>query len=116
MSPASRPTPAACVRRQVSGWSDCAGLESRLNGVLIDRYADSENSATRRCASAASMSRVATYYAIEEPPASTRWKLLAELMRMGIAAIKIEAQRSPAMSQKSLSVARRDRCMPAQPG
>jgi putative protease len=86
-------SPAKAVRWQQTS----AGLESRLNGVLIDRYADSENAGyPTLCKGRFNVADV-TYYAIEEPTSLNTLELLPELTRMGIAAIKIEGrQRSPA--------------------
>lgn len=86
-------SPAKFVRWQQTP----AGLESRLNGVLIDRYGDSENAGYPTLCKGRFNVADATYYAIEEPTSLNTLELLPELMRMGIAAIKIEGrQRSPA--------------------
>jgi putative protease len=86
-------SPAKAVRWQQTP----AGLESRLNGVLIDRYAESENAGYPTLCKGRFNVAGETYYAIEEPTSLNTLELLPELMRMGIAAIKIEGrQRSPA--------------------
>lgn len=86
-------SPAKAVR-----WKQTAqGLESRLNGVLIDRYADTENAGYPTLCKGRFKVGEETYYAIEEPASLNTLALLPELMRIGIAAIKIEGrQRSPA--------------------
>lgn len=86
-------SPAKAVR-----WKQTAnGLESRLNGVLIDRYADTENAGYPTLCKGRFKVGDETYYAIEEPASLNTLELLPELMRIGIAAIKIEGrQRSPA--------------------
>ncbi|MHB1677185.1 MAG: ubiquinone anaerobic biosynthesis protein UbiU [Sulfuriferula sp.] len=86
-------SPAKAVR-----WQKTAlGLESRLNGVLIDRYADNENAAYPTLCKGRFKVGAETYYAIEDPASLNTLTLLPELMRMGISAIKIEGrQRSPA--------------------
>ena len=86
-------SPAKAVR-----WQQTAdGLESRLNGVLIDRYADHENAGYPTLCKGRFKVGEETYYAIEEPASLNTLALLPELMRIGIAAIKIEGrQRSPA--------------------
>lgn len=86
-------SPAKAVR-----WKQTAnGLESRLNGVLIDRYADTENAGYPTLCKGRFKVGEETYYAIEEPASLNTLELLPELMRIGIAAIKIEGrQRSPA--------------------
>ncbi len=82
-----------------------AGLESRLNGVLIDRYGDSENAGYPTLCKGRFRVADETYYAIEEPTSLNTLELLPELMRMGIAAIKIEGrQRSPAYVAKVTEV------------
>jgi len=86
-------SPAKAVRWQQTP----AGLESRLNGVLIDRYGDSENAGYPTLCKGRFNVADETYYAIEEPTSLNTLELLPELMKMGIAAIKIEGrQRSPA--------------------
>ncbi len=73
------------------------GLESRLNGVLIDRYADGEKAAYPTICKGRYEVEGKTYYAIEDPASLNTLELLPELVRLGVAAIKIEGrQRSPA--------------------
>ena len=94
-------SPAKSVRWQQTA----AGLESRLNGVLIDRYGDSENAGYPTLCKGRFNVRDETYYAIEEPTSLNTLELLPDLMRMGIAAIKIEGrQRSPAYVGKVTQV------------
>lgn len=94
-------SPAKSVRWQQTA----AGLESRLNGVLIDRYGDSENAGYPTLCKGRFDVAGATYYAIEEPTSLNTLELLPDLMRMGIAAIKIEGrQRSPAYVAKVTQV------------
>ena len=86
-------SPANAVRWQKTP----EGLESRLNGILIDRYADNENAAYPTLCKGRFKVETDTYYAIEEPASLNTLSLLPELMRIGISAIKIEGrQRSPA--------------------
>ena len=74
-----------------------AGLESRLNGILIDRYAADENAAYPTLCKGRFTVADETYYAIEEPASLNTLELLPELIESGISAIKIEGrQRSPA--------------------
>ena len=87
-------SPAKAVR-----WQQTAeGLESRLNGVLIDRYADGENAGyPTLCKGRFNVGDDKNYYAIEEPTGLNTLELLPQLMKMGVRAIKIEGrQRSPA--------------------
>ena len=77
------------------------GLESRLNGVLIDRYREGENAGyPTLCKGRFDVGEVCGqdgYYAIEEPTSLNTLELLPQLMAMGISAVKIEGrQRSPA--------------------
>ncbi|OQW88898.1 MAG: protease [Rhodoferax ferrireducens] len=74
------------------------GRESRLNGVLIDRYAPGENAGyPTLCKGRFDVEDDHNYYAIEEPTSLNTLSLLPQLMTMGVRAIKIEGrQRSPA--------------------
>ena len=76
---------------------NAAGTESRLNGVLLDRYADNENAGYPTLCKGRFEVNNETYYAIEEPTSLNTLEMLPEMIAMGIAAIKIEGrQRSPA--------------------
>ena len=73
------------------------GLESRLNGVLIDRYGDAENASYPTLCKGRFDVAGNSYYAIEEPASLNTLALLPQMMEMGIRAVKIEGrQRSPA--------------------
>jgi O2-independent ubiquinone biosynthesis protein UbiU len=73
------------------------GLEARLNGVLIDRYADGENASYPTLCKGRFDVGGDEYYAIEEPTSLNTIELLPQLLRMGVRAVKIEGrQRSPA--------------------
>ncbi|OGB23553.1 MAG: protease [Burkholderiales bacterium RIFCSPLOWO2_02_FULL_57_36] len=86
-------SPAKSVRWQQTP----KGLESRLNGVLIDRYADGENAGYPTLCKGRFDVGDENYYAIEEPTSLNTLELLPQLMKMGVRAIKIEGrQRSPA--------------------
>ena len=86
-------SPAKAVR-----WQETPrGLESRLNGVLIDRYGPGENAGYPTLCKGRFDVNGETYYAIEEPTSLNTLELLPELARIGVSAIKIEGrQRSPA--------------------
>ena len=87
-------SPAKAVR-----WQETPrGLESRLNGVLIDRYADGESAGyPTLCKGRFDVGNDHDYYAIEEPTSLNTLSLLPQLAQMGVRAIKIEGrQRSPA--------------------
>ena len=87
-------SPAKAVRWQQTP----QGLESRLNGVLIDRYADGENAGyPTLCKGRFDVGDEKSYYAVEEPTSLNTLELLPQLMKLGVAAVKIEGrQRSPA--------------------
>jgi collagenase-like PrtC family protease len=87
-------SPAKAVRWQQTQ----QGLESRLNGVLIDRYADGENAGyPTLCKGRFDVGDEKSYYAVEEPTSLNTLELLPQLMKLGVAAVKIEGrQRSPA--------------------
>lgn len=73
------------------------GLESRLNGVLIDRYANGENASYPTLCKGRFEVSGENYYAIEEPTSLNTLELLPQLIEMGVRAVKIEGrQRSPA--------------------
>ncbi|MGD2117159.1 MAG: peptidase U32 family protein [Chromatiales bacterium] len=86
-------SPASAVR-----WDETPkGLESRLNGVLIDCYAKGENAGYPTLCKGRFEVGGKTGYAIEEPVSLNTMVLLPQLREMGVAAIKIEGrQRSPA--------------------
>jgi putative protease len=85
-------SPASAVR-----WTETPrGLESRLNGVLIDRYGDGENAGYPTLCKGRFQVQDKTGYAIEEPTSLNTLSLLPELMRIGVCALKVEGrQRSP---------------------
>ncbi len=86
-------SPAKAVRWQETP----SGLEVRLNGVLVDRFAPREAAGYPTLCKGRYTVRDATYYAIEEPVSLNTLALLPELARIGVAAVKIEGrQRSPA--------------------
>ena len=91
-------TAGACSPASAVIWQTTPkGLESRLNGVLVDRYADGENAAYPTICKGRYRVEDETYYAIEEPASLNTLELLPELVRIGVAAVKIEGrQRSPA--------------------
>ena len=85
-------SPAKAVRWQQTP----KGLESRLSGVLLDRYAAGENAGYPTLCKGRFEVNGETYYAMEEPASLNTLELIPEMLRMGISAIKIEGrQRSP---------------------
>jgi putative protease len=87
-----------CSPPKAVRWTDTAvGLESRLNGVLLDRYGKDEKAGYPTLCKGRFEVSGETYYALEEPTSLNTLDLLPEMLKMGIAAIKIEGrQRSPA--------------------
>ena len=74
-----------------------AGLESRLGGVLTDRYAAGERAGYPTICKGRFAVGDDVFYAIEEPTSLNTLALLPELRQAGIRAIKIEGrQRTPA--------------------
>ncbi|MCX7248319.1 MAG: U32 family peptidase [Burkholderiales bacterium] len=92
-------TNGVCSPPKAVRWVETAqGRESRLNGVLIDRYESGENAGyPTLCKGRFDVGTEHNYYAIEEPTSLNTLSLLPQLMKMGVRAIKIEGrQRSPA--------------------
>jgi collagenase-like PrtC family protease len=88
----------ACSPGHAVRWEQTPkGMETRLNGVLIDRYADAEKAGYPTLCKGRFEVQGETYYALEEPTSLNSMEMLPEMARMGIAAVKIEGrQRSPA--------------------
>jgi collagenase-like PrtC family protease len=88
----------ACSPGHAVRWEQTPkGMETRLNGVLIDRYADNEKAGYPTLCKGRFEVQGETYYALEEPTSLNSLELLPEMARLGIAAVKIEGrQRSPA--------------------
>ena len=73
------------------------GMETRLNGILIDRFDDGERAGYPTLCKGRFEVNGETYYAIEEPTSLNTLELLPTLLKAGVRAIKIEGrQRSPA--------------------
>ncbi|MDY0072807.1 MAG: peptidase U32 family protein [Thauera sp.] len=88
----------ACSPGKHVRWEETPqGMETRLNGILIDRFADDERAGYPTLCKGRFEVNDETYYALEEPTSLNTLELLPELARVGIRAIKIEGrQRSPA--------------------
>ncbi len=105
-------SPAKAVRWQQTP----KGLESRLNGVLLDRYGADEKAGYPTLCKGRFEVGDETYYALEEPTSLNTLELIPDMLRMGIAAVKIEGrQRSPAYVEQvtrvwraAIDAARRD--------
>ncbi|MGZ5079205.1 MAG: ubiquinone anaerobic biosynthesis protein UbiU [Usitatibacter sp.] len=85
-------SPAKAVR-----WQEEPGaLESRLGGVLIDRFAPGENPGYPTLCRGRFEVKGEVYYPFEEPTSLNTLELLPQLHAMGAVAVKIEGrQRSP---------------------
>jgi putative protease len=79
-------------------WHDLPdGVEARLNGLLIDRYAKDEPRGYPTLCKGRFDVAGSRDYALEEPTSLNTLAILPELIRIGVRAIKIEGrQRSPA--------------------
>ncbi|WP_407295317.1 ubiquinone anaerobic biosynthesis protein UbiU [Stutzerimonas zhaodongensis] len=86
-------SPAKAVR-----WSEePEGLTSRLNNVLIDRYAEGESAGYPTLCKGRFMVNGKRFHALEEPTSLNTLDLIPELANIGVTAMKIEGrQRSPA--------------------
>lgn len=88
----------ACSPAKAVRWEQTSrGMETRVNGLLIDRFREDERTGYPTLCKGRFEVDDETYYAIEEPTSLNTLELLPELMRIGVRAIKIEGrQRSPA--------------------
>ncbi|MCU7916744.1 MAG: U32 family peptidase [Candidatus Thiodiazotropha sp. (ex Dulcina madagascariensis)] len=91
-------THGACSPAQFVEYRETAeGLESRLGGVLTDRYGKGEQAGYPTICKGRFAVGKNTFYAIEEPTSLNTLALLPDLFRAGVKAIKIEGrQRTPA--------------------
>jgi len=98
----------ACSPASFVRWSETdSKLETRLNGVLIDRVNKDENAGYPTICKGRFNVNGETGYAIEKPTSLNTLPILPELLRIGVAAIKVEGrQRSPAYVAKVTSVLR----------
>ncbi|WP_428820369.1 ubiquinone anaerobic biosynthesis protein UbiU [Microbulbifer sp. MCCC 1A16149] len=86
-------SPAKAVEWRTTGHT----LETRLNGVLIDRFSEHENAGYPTLCKGRFMVDGKRQHALEEPTSLNSMALLPELKAAGIQAIKLEGrQRSPA--------------------
>lgn len=90
-------TAGVCSPAKAVRWQQTPnGLESRLNGVLLDQYSANENAGYPTLCKGRFEVEDETYYALEEPTSLNTLELIPDMLRMGISAIKIEGrQRSP---------------------
>ena len=80
-------------------------LTSRLNGVLIDRFAPTEQAGYPTLCKGRFKVNDHTYHALEEPTSLNTLALLPQLLNLNIASVKIEGrQRSPAYVEQVTKV------------
>ena len=108
-------TVGACSPAKYVRWEETAnGLESRLNGVLIDRYQKGENAGYPTLCKGRYNTNDHIFHTLEEPTSLNTLSLLPELFETGVTSVKIEGrQRSPAYVSQVAKVWRQaiDRCM-----
>jgi putative protease len=91
-------TVGACSPARFVRWEQQPGvLEARLNGVLIDAFADGEPAGYPTLCKGRYQVAGAVEYALEEPTSLNVLPMLPDIVRAGVRAIKVEGrQRSPA--------------------
>ena len=91
-------TAGACSPAEFVRWQDTNGhLESRLNGVLIDRFAPQESAGYPTLCKGRFSVDDQLYHVLEEPTSLNTLDVLPELFAQGICSVKIEGrQRSAA--------------------
>ncbi|MCC4265339.1 U32 family peptidase [Oceanimonas baumannii] len=91
-------TAGACSPARFVRWEEKNGqLESRLNNVLIDRFAEDEQAGYPTLCKGRFEVDGKRYHTLEEPTSLNTLSLLPELIRLGVKSVKIEGrQRSPA--------------------
>ena len=91
-------TVGACSPARFVRWQEsAAGLECRLNEVLIDRYAPGENAGYPTLCKGRYRVGEQLFHTLEEPTSLNTLALLPELFGCGVRSVKIEGrQRSPA--------------------
>jgi len=103
-------SPASHVR-----WEETqGGTNTRLNGVLIDRYGDREKAGYPTLCKGRFRVGQHVFYALEEPTSLNTLPILPKLREIGVSAIKVEGrQRSPAYVAQVTAVMRAaiDRCL-----
>ena len=91
-------TVGACSPAKFVKWEKSPGqMSTRLNGILIDRYADNEAAGYPTLCKGRFEVSGETYYALEEPTSLNVLEILPDIVKIGVSAIKVEGrQRSPA--------------------
>ncbi len=90
-------TVGACSPAKYVQWDKKPGtMETRLNGILIDRFGDDEPAGYPTLCKGRFEVQGDTYYALEEPASLNVVSILPEIVKIGVRAIKVEGrQRSP---------------------
>ena len=90
-------TVGACSPAKFVQWDKKPGaMETRLNGILIDRFGDEEAAGYPTLCKGRFEVNGDTYYALEEPTSLNVLSILPEIAKIGVRAIKVEGrQRSP---------------------
>lgn len=91
-------TVGACSPAKYVKWDKQPGaMETRLNGILIDRFGDNEPAGYPTLCKGRFDVQGETYYALEEPTSLNVLSILPDILKIGVRAIKVEGrQRSPA--------------------
>ncbi|KAF7598305.1 MAG: protease [Candidatus Dactylopiibacterium carminicum] len=91
-------TAGVCSPAKAVRWVETPrGTQARLSGILIDEYGNDESAGYPTLCKGRFAVGGETYYALEEPTSLNVISALPELLRIGVAAIKVEGrQRSPA--------------------
>ncbi|MCP5327464.1 MAG: U32 family peptidase [Sinobacteraceae bacterium] len=104
-----------CSPAQAVRWEETpAGRQSRLNGVLIDRYAPGEAAGYPTLCKGRFEVGSAVFHALEEPTSLNALDVLPRLIAAGVRALKVEGrQRSPAYVAQVTQLLRRalDDCL-----
>lgn len=83
-------------------------MSARLNNVLIDQYQANEPAGYPTLCKGRFCVQEDTYYALEEPTSLNVIEILPELIKIGVAAIKVEGrQRSPAYTAQVTQILRK---------
>jgi O2-independent ubiquinone biosynthesis protein UbiU len=90
-------TVGACSPAKYVKWEKQPGaMETRLNGILIDRFGDDEPAGYPTLCKGRFDVQGDTYYALEEPTSLNVLSILPDILKIGVRAIKVEGrQRSP---------------------
>ncbi|MCM8595197.1 peptidase U32 family protein [Accumulibacter sp.] len=90
-------TVGACSPARHVQWEKSPGrMNTRLNGILIDSFADDEAAGYPTLCKGRFEVQGETYYALEEPTSLNVLEILPDIARIGVAAVKVEGrQRSP---------------------